>query len=463
MGGIMKVVTDPEILKQLNKSDIPTSENKKSSTLSQLTSHPVFRFLAGAGSGIQNSLANLPYSPVPAAPKAQGLSGQLGDVAGNLVSFLGGGEVLNTAREMSESLPLIGRLAKSLSGEGLPGIARRLVGTSMAGALENPHDRMQGAENGALLAGAGESIPLALKGIHQAAEFIHPQQFTNKLATSIKAAYENSKAEAKQYYASVLVHLGQEKINSHQSLNHYAEWHKKDSLAAYDSKLKDLHEDFINNPTLEKAHQLQSQLGSKSSQLSNTKHLDIHTHNAIADLKQARSALQGDISNFLQKKNSNVLSQYQEASKFYKNTVIPYHAEPFISKIVMGDVKTSTPKKLSHALTALSEKEGLPAHHYLQQALEHLNRKINRGKMSSQLASLVTGVGLGEMSYPGGLGALGGLVGGGAAHYYVLPKLVDLAANPYATQQVKNLKIPYQLLMKSLIANQLNTNNKESL
>lgn len=459
MGGVMKVVTDPEILKQLNESDIPTLENKKSSPLSQLTGNPIFRFLAGAGGGIQNSLANLPYSPISSAPEAQGLSGQLGAVAGNLVSFLGGGEVLNTARAASESLPLMGRLAKTLSGDGSAGIARRLSGTALGGALENPNDRMQGAENGALLAGAGESIPLALKGIHHAAEFINPQRFTNKLAASIKDAYENSKAEAKKYYASVLDHFGQEKINLKQSLNHYTEWNKKDSLTAYDSRLKDLHQDFINNPTLEKAHQLQSQLGSKSSQLSNSKYLDIHTHNAIADLKQARSALQSDISNFLQQKNNDVLNQYQHASSFYKNTVIPYNAEPFISKIAMGDVKTSTPKKLSHALTALSEKEGLPTHHYLQQTLEHLNSKINRGKMTSQLASLVTGAGLGEMSYPGGLGAFGGLIGGGAAHQYVLPKLLDLAANPYATQQLQKLNAPYHLLTQGLIAHQL-TNKK---
>lgn len=443
----MKVVTDPEILKQLESE--PLNQNAVMNH-----HHPLFNFLAGAGGALQNNLANLPYSPIPSAPEAQGLSGQLGDVAGNLLGFLGGGEVLNTARAASESLPLIGRLAHALSGEGSRGIARRLSGTALGGALENPNDRMQGAENGALLAGAGESIPLTLKGIHHAAEFINPQHFTNKLVASIKGAYENSKTEAKKQYGSVLGTIGSEKING----QNYPQLHQ-DILTAYDAKLKDLHQDFINNPTFEKAHQLQSQLGSKSSQLSISKHKDIHTYNAIAELKQARLALQSDISNFLQQKNNAVLNQYQDASKFYKNTVIPYHAEPFISKIAAGYIKTSTPKKLSHALTTLSEKEALPSQHYLQQALEHLNSKINRGKMTSQLASMVTGAGLGEMSYPGGLGALGGLVGGGAAHQYVLPKLLDLAANPYVTEQLKKLNAPYHLLTQGLIAHQL-TNKK---
>ena len=82
--------------------------------------------------------------------------------------------------------------------------------------------------------------------------------------------------------------------------------------------------------------------------------------------------------------------------------------------------------------------------------------------MTSQLASLLAGAGIGELANPGGLGALGGLVGGGAAHHYVLPKLLDLAANPYATQQLKKLNPTYRLLIKSLVANQLTSNNKES-
>ncbi|WP_339050240.1 hypothetical protein [Rickettsiella endosymbiont of Xylota segnis] len=446
----MKPVNDPDVLKQL--------ESKSNSNFEINQHNPVFNFLAGAGGALQNSLANLPYSPVHHAPSSQGLSGKIGDIAGNLLGFVGGGEALNAARAASEGLPFVGQLAKSLGGEGLPGIARRLLGTSMAGALENPNDRMEGATKGALWAGVGESVPLALKGIHQAAEFIHPQAFTNKLVASLKNAYENSKAEATKRYGQVLGNIGSEKIKAQT----YPQLHQ-DILTAFDAKLKDLHQDFTNNSSLEKAHQLQSQLGSKIGQLSTSKHIDIHTHNAITHLKQARAALQTDINSFLQQTHPDLFNQYQQATRFYKNTVIPYHAENFISKIAQGDIKTAAPKKLNNVLMTLSEKASLPSDHTLQTAHKQLENKMNRGKMTSQLASLLAGAGLGELTHPGGFGALGGLIGGGAAHHYVLPKLLDLAANPYATQQVKNLKLPYQLLMKSLIANQLNPNNKEAL
>lgn len=446
----MKPVNDPEILKQLEGQSI-------NSNVLESQHNPLFNFLAGAGGALQNSLANLPYSPVSHAPESQGFSGKMGDVAGNLLGFVDGGEVLNTARAATESLPLIGRLAKALSGGGSAGIARRLSGTALGGALENPNDRLQGAENGALLAGVGESFPLALKGIQHATEFINPQHFTNKLIAAIKNAYESSKLEAKKQYGSVLGTIGSEKINS----KTYSQLHP-DILTAYDAKLKDLHQGFMSNPSLEKAHQLQSQLGSKLGQLSTSKHIDIHTHNAISHLKQARAALQTDMNHFLKQSYPDLFNQYQQATQFYKNTVIPYHSENFISKIAQGDIKTSTPKKLGNVLSTLSEKESLPSDHYLQTAHKQLNSKINRGKMTSQLASLLAGAGLGEMTHPGGLGALGGLVGGGAAHHYVLPKLLDLAANPYTSHQLKKLNPAYQLLLKSLIANQLIANNKES-
>src|ERR1044072_3946968 len=147
----MKPVNDPEVLKQLE------SESLSHNDVMNHQHNPLFNFLAAAGGALQNSLANLPYSPIPHAPSSQGLSGKMGGIAGDLLGFIGGGEVLNTARASSESLPLMGQLAKLLSGEGSSGIARRLIGTSMAGALENPQDRLQGAEKGALAGGMGET------------------------------------------------------------------------------------------------------------------------------------------------------------------------------------------------------------------------------------------------------------------------------------------------------------------
>jgi hypothetical protein len=454
----MKVVTDPILLKQLN-NDEKSSNIENNMSISHITSHPLFRFLVGAGGGIQNSLANLPYSPIPSAPEAQGLSGQLGDVTGNILSFLGGGEALNTARAASESLPLIGRLAKTLSGEGSAGIARRIAGTALGGALESPDNRLQGAEKGALFSGLGESIPVALKSVNHIAEFMSPQRFTNQLAASIKHNYQQSKIQAKDLYDKVLSNIGDQTLST-TSYNQLT----KGFFKYYDAKLNQLHQEFIQQPTFDKAHQLQSQIGSKIAQLQSKKDPDVLTHNAILDLKQARSILQNDIAHFLQQKYPAVSDRYQAASQFYKNTVIPYKGNSLIRKIVQGERKAIKPEKLAESLTNLlqSDKTAISPTHYLKEASNQISTKIHRGKMTSQLAALLTGAGLGEITYPGGLGAFGGLIGGSAAHRYVLPKLLDLAVNPYANQQIKKLNAPYQFLLKSLIANQLPQENNYS-
>lgn len=77
-----------------------------------------------------------------------------GHIAGDIGSFIGGGELLDAARLASESLPYIGNLAKSLGGEWFGGLGRKTVGNAIYGADTNPGDRLGGAERGAVI-GAG--------------------------------------------------------------------------------------------------------------------------------------------------------------------------------------------------------------------------------------------------------------------------------------------------------------------
>lgn len=202
----MKRVTDPVLIAQLDTPD------DKSQTVNNLSYNPLFNFLTGAGGAIQDGLAALPFSPIPKAPVPQGMAGEIGNIVGNIGQFLAGGEVLDTARAAAEALPIIGHLAKALSGEGISGIARRKKGASLGGALENSGDRLQGATKGALLGSLGESIPLGLQGLKKIAEFINPQSFTNDLTQSIKKNYQFSKQQAKQYYDAIFNPVGKEKI-----------------------------------------------------------------------------------------------------------------------------------------------------------------------------------------------------------------------------------------------------------
>ena len=177
----------------------------------------------------------------------------------------------------------------------------------------------------------------------------------------------------------------------------------------------------------------------------------------MTDLSKVRSTLQNDITEFLQRHFPDLAQQHQIASQFFKQSVVPYRSQPFISDISTGEIKSAKPKKLAQALAQLlqSERHLIPLEHPLQTAFQQLTDKINRGDMTNKLASLIVGTGLGELAHPGLGGAFGGLIGGGAAHHFVVPKLMDLAVNPYAIQQMQRLKSPYQWLAQSVIANEL--------
>lgn len=130
-------------------------------------------FIVGANDAITNfpkGIANMvmPESmQVPLSRNGQGLPYDIGNVAGEIGSFIGGGGALNTARLAATKLPSLGKLAESLSGNGLRGIARRGLGSAAYGAIQNPEERGTGAALSgglsvaldALLGGASKLFP----------------------------------------------------------------------------------------------------------------------------------------------------------------------------------------------------------------------------------------------------------------------------------------------------------------
>jgi hypothetical protein len=124
----------------------------------------------------------------------------------------------------------------------------------------------------------------------------------------------------------------------------------------YTSGLKDLHNTFINNPTFQNAHKLQSELGSVSAQLkSGVAAPTISTIDASNSLMNARSALKSDINDFLVRQNPDIAAQYQNASQNFQQNVVPYRANPKIYSIATGDTTNVTPASLSGIFKAPDE------------------------------------------------------------------------------------------------------------
>lgn len=416
-------------------------------------------FITGVKGGVQNLFHGISPSRVSEF-HPQGISQYIGDFLGNVGAFAGGGEVLGA---LGKGIPIARDIIAA--GSKLPGWIKRLGSAATYGAINNPQDRGEGATTGLITGGIGEGLGALLgKGLPAAAEFLHPQKYAHDLASDIKKGYQNTKKIATDLYNPVFENVGNKKITNSPYSNQYTSLNK-DILRSYSPSIKEVHNDFIKNPTFNNAHKLQSDMGKRIAALKAGNSKDSLTLDNIERLEKAQNALKSDMSSYLGKNNPGLFNKYNEASDFYKNQVTPYNQNNTIRDIVKGR-ETISPEELRSSLKDLSElKRGnnhqeylLPQNHYLRETLSNLSRKINRGEAAGtvgSLGSILAGTTLGNILHPGIMGSLlGGALGGTASNLgkrYVMPKVLDLATNPTVHETLPKLKVPYDMLVKSLI------------
>ncbi len=113
----------------------------------------------------------------------------------------------------------------------------------------------------------------------------------------------------------------------------------------YTGDLKDLHDAFISNPTLNNAHQLQSQLGAEigSMNYANAKGaLDQAGKNTLQTYQKARGALLGDINSYLGSQGLDAVSAYRAATNNWQQNVAPYLADSNLAQIAKGEITNPT-------------------------------------------------------------------------------------------------------------------------
>lgn len=476
--GIMaKLVEDPELIKALNSaggydddssalsnessgSNQPSTQLQQNSPLNSLKnlgnylfndkSEPdlgselkslapnTYNFAAGMGGGIQNFGHDILPSIVPKF-NPRGFAQEVGDPLGNALSYIVGAEpaIAKGATYLgAKGLPILENLGKNA----LSTLSGRLGSSALYGAITEPEDRLKGAKTGLTLGALGETIPAGAKILGETAEFLHPQRFTNDLASSIRNNYLNTKQEASKLYAPVTNTLGKSPITNYPN---YSEYRKlgNDIFKEYPTKLKDVHDEFIKKPNLENAHELQSRIGKTL----NTYVSKNEPQAAIEKLSKAKDYLQNDINRFLELKNPVLSQQYKQAGQFYKENVLPYKSEKNIAAISSskGKLPTIKPKQLQNSLNKVSQ-VGLPENHMLSKSLEDLTNRIDRGKATTTAGSLAAG------SFIPGVGP----VLGGVAGKFVMPQLLELATNPWVTKTVSGARSPYDALVKSIINTQ---------
>lgn len=395
----MKEVTDPNILAQLNG----TSSQTDNSLLSQVVNSPGIQGILGAGDALRNTLSTtaniLPGVNIAPVQSSTGTAYDIGKIAGNVGGFLGGGEALDTARAAAEGIPMAGRLSQWLGGSSLaPTMARQGAGSAIYGGLATNQDRADNSIGGGVMGAGLAALPFGAGKLAQGIQYFQPQKFasqildnlsggqsmqdaTKSVLSAVKTAYQKQKDEASDLYDSV--------NNSVPASHIYEDVKKPDPLMSLDPSqgytgfyrpqetkfdinsgingqypnlpqqffnyptydLSNLHNNFIDNPTFQNAHKLQSLLGQTAAQiqsgLSNPE-----TLNTYGMLNSARGALKSDISSFLQKQDPALVDKYNQASDFFKNNVVPYTVDPTIKSIAEGETTNIVPAALANIFKA---------------------------------------------------------------------------------------------------------------
>lgn len=234
---------------------------------------------------------------------------------------------------------------------------------------QNP---IAGTLTGGALGAVGEFAPALIKGagstIKKATDAVQPQKQAEQilqtlgdgrtlegnaqsLAQDIQSAYQQQVKNGQAKYAAIFNNYGNNPIYNRlapifgNTQKGVYENIANEARQNYGGDLKDLHDEFISNPTLNNAHQLQSQLGAEIGSLSyqNAKGmLDAQGKNQLQALRGSRSAILSDINNYLGNQGLDAVSAYRSATNNWQQNVTPYLADSNLAQIAKGEITNPT-------------------------------------------------------------------------------------------------------------------------
>ncbi len=257
----------------------------------------------------------------------------------------------------SEIIPFLagGELAGGL---GLLG--RASIGAA-AGATQAPNSPLLGATLGGL-GGAAPEVLSALKpigsGISDLINAFRPakqvQSAMNTLgagqgiegnaqsaASDIKNLYDAKVKQGEANYQPIFKDYGDQKISQAQ-FNGLPQ-DVKDSISYGAKKLL---ANYQKDPTLENAHELQSQIGYDIRKFENNPALSPADNNTLDMNRDVRSSLLGDIKNYFSLNDSKAGQAYQDATNWWHNNIAPFRSNDKLMDIASGNI--TNPRNLTN-------------------------------------------------------------------------------------------------------------------
>lgn len=256
---------------------------------------------------------------------------------------------------------LLGQLAGSIgsstpaflaAGERIP--ANFAAGAMTGYAASNPADNLTDKAENALLGGGTAAALSAAPGAANLFESFQPEKHAKEImqklsggkslednaksiAQSIQNAYKDKMAKGGELYDVVKNQVGDNKIYDVIPAENSSYKNLSDKITGhYDYDLKDLHDNYVTNPTFDNARELSSQLKSSIRQLSKNKVPDQATKNTIQAYRRSSDALDTDVHSFLSQKDPGLVNQYKAANNYWASNVAPYRENARLFKIASG-------------------------------------------------------------------------------------------------------------------------------
>jgi hypothetical protein len=298
-------------------------------------------------------------------------------LAGGLGSELGGASVGAALEQVPLTSQAIGGLRRLLPRLG-PALLRTGGGAAM-GAAVSPEARKTGALLGLGLGTAAETVAPALGVGKRLLGAISPskeaedilndlsggerlEENSQSLATLIRNKFKELKTKSSNMFNSLFKKTGDKNIYTHlipegrvspEGGDLYLR--KKDTISKnYTTTLKELHDEFIKNPTFKNGQTLRSALGVEVGRPV----LDSTQASKQQEFRNAKERLTNDLFHFLNRtdKTGTLANDYNKALDFHKREIIPYKSHRTLEKIAKGDIKN--PRDIR---TIFRNPEGQPA------------------------------------------------------------------------------------------------------
>lgn len=234
---------------------------------------------------------------------------------------------------------------------------------------ENKKSLSELSQENALWNLGAESLPVGLKlgakAMGKALSPLRPQKYAQDvfnyigggksieenakiLAQKIKDAYKRSKTAGEKLYDDIFNRASMGKSGIHRlEPKTYSKIDQK-IIDRYTPKIEDLHSEYLSNPSLKNAHNLQSQLGSEIRRLEGmdlAKNLDTTGRSTLQSYQKSQRSIINDIKEGLGK---DLGRDYMKATENWAKNVVPFIENPKISTIAKKKLEKIKGKDLQN-------------------------------------------------------------------------------------------------------------------